>query len=236
MRTGELLQEIQTRNIPADEASVQTMIRLIDLVLEWNEKMNLTAIRDREEAYEKHLLDCLIPLSHFLPKGRVCDVGSGAGFPGLVWAAALPQVNFTLLEPLKKRCLFLNTAKEELALRNVTVVNGRAEEFAAKHREQFDAVTARAVANLTVLSELCVPLVKEGGTFAAMKGLRGSEELAEAGYALNLLGCDTPKVFEDTLPCGETRALILARKVRLTPGKYPRAYAKIKQKPLTEKH
>lgn len=236
MRIDELREEILRRSIPADDTAVQTMIRLIDLVLDWNQKMNLTAIKDPEEAYEKHLLDCLIPLSHFTPAGRVCDVGSGAGFPGLVWAAALPEVRFTLLEPLKKRCLFLNTAKTELGLSNVTVENGRAEEYAAKHREQFDAVTARAVANLTVLAELCVPLVKEGGTFAAMKGLHGSEELAEAGFALKILGCGEPDVYEDILPCGESRALILMRKEHATPGKYPRAYAKIKQKPLTEKH
>ena len=118
----------------------------------------------------------------------------------------------------------------------MTVVNGRAEEFAAKRREAFDMVTARAVANLTMLSELCVPLVKPGGMFAAMKGLRGEEELAEAGYALKLLGCGEPKVYEDTLPCGETRTLILAEKKKATPAGYPRPYAKIKQKPLMEKH
>ncbi len=236
MRSEELREEIRNRGIPADEPAVQTMIRLVGLVLDWNQKMNLTAIKDPEEAYEKHLLDCLIPLSHFRPEGRVCDVGSGAGFPGLVWAAALPDTQFILLEPLNKRCVFLNTAKDELGLTNVTVINARAEEYAKLHREEADTVTARAVANLSVLAELCVPLVKPGGTFAAMKGLHGNEELAEAGFALKTLGCGEPDVLEDTLPCGENRVLILAPKTQPTPGKYPRAYAKIKQKPLTEKH
>lgn len=236
MTPDELRTEILRRKLPADESGIDTMIRLIDLVLDWNQRMNLTAIRDPEEAYEKHLLDCLIPLCHVHPEGKVCDVGSGAGFPGLVWASALPDVQFTLIEPIAKRCTFLNTAKNELNLSNVTVINGRAEEFAAKHREAFDVVTARAVANLTMLSELCVPLVKPGGTFAAMKGLHGEEELNEAGYALKLLGCGEPQVYEDTLPCGETRTLILAEKQKPTPAAYPRPYAKIKQKPLKEKH
>ena len=232
MTTDELREELKKRNIPADETAVQTMFSLIDLVLDWNQRMNLTAIRDPEEAYEKHLLDCLIPLCHVRPSGDVCDVGSGAGFPGLVLAAALPDTQFTLLEPIAKRCTFLNAAKAELGLSNVTVVCGRAEEFAAKNRERFDMVTARAVANLTILSELCVPLVKQGGMFAAMKGLHGAEELEEARYALKTLGCAEPVLYEDTLPCGETRSLITAEKKAPTPAGYPRAYARIKQKPL----
>ena len=235
MTTDELREELKRRNIPADETAVQTMISLIDLVLDWNQRMNLTAIRDPEEAYEKHLLDCLIPLCHVRPEGDVCDVGSGAGFPGLVLAAALPETRFTLLEPIAKRCTFLNAAKQELGLANVNVVCARAEEFAAKNRERFDMVTARAVANLTVLSELCVPLVKKGGMFMAMKGLHGAEELQEAAFALKTLGCAEPVLYEDTLPCGETRSLITAVKKSVTPASYPRAYARIKQKPLTEK-
>ena len=217
MTPDELRTEILRRKLPADESGIDTMIRLIDLVLDWNQRMNLTAIRNPEEAYEKHLLDCLIPLCHVHPEGKVCDVGSGAGFPGLVWASALPDVQFTLIEPIAKRCTFLNAAKNELNLANVTVINGRAEEFAVKRRDAFDMVTARAVANLTMLSELCVPLVKPG-------------------YALKLLGCGEPQVYEDTLPCGETRTLILAEKKKPTPAGYPRPYAKIKQKPLKEKH
>ncbi len=235
MTIDELYREIQTRGIPADSEAVSGMEQLIRLVLEWNEKMNLTAITDPEEAYEKHLLDCLIPLSHVVPSGRVCDVGSGAGFPGLVWAAALPDTSFTLLEPREKRCTFLRAAVKELGLVNTQIVCGRAEDYAEQNREVFDAVTARAVANLAVLSELCVPLVRPGGMFLSLKGSRGEEEMQEAFYALSLLGCKEPECMHDVLPGGEERILIKAEKERPTPKKYPRSYAQIKQKPLMEK-
>ena len=236
MTIEELRQEIRNRNLPADDSAVEAMLRLTAILKEWNGRFNLTAIDEPEEVYEKHLLDCLIPLSHIHPEGSVCDVGSGAGFPGLVWAAALPEVSFTLLEPTQKRCRFLEAAAEEMGLKNVTVVNQRAEEFAAASRESFDTVTARAVANLPVLSELCVPLVRTGGTFAAMKGSHGTEEAEEAAYALKTLGCQEYRLFEDTLPNGEKRVLVTAVKQKPTDRKYPRAYAKIKQKPLMEKH
>ena len=236
MTIDELYQELQTRKIPAGRQETAKMDQMIRFLLEWNQKMNLTAIKDPEEAYEKHLLDCLLPLAYRIPQGTVCDVGSGAGFPGLVWAIVLPDVSFTLLEPREKRCTFLRAAVNELELPNTQVVCGRAEEFAKTERESFDCVTARAVANLSVLSELCLPLVKVGGVFAALKGPKGNEEYDEAAFAVRTLGGAPAEIISDTLPSEGQRTIVYIEKTKPTPPKYPRSYAKIKQKPLMEKH
>ncbi len=235
MTIAELKRETEKRGIPLEDSFFEHCETLAVLLKEWNAKFNLTAIDEAEEVYEKHILDCLIPLAHEPVSGNAADVGSGAGFPGLVWAMAKPEAAFTLIEPTAKRCRYLEEAAKVLGLENVTVVNRRAEEYASEAREQFDVVTARAVANLPVLSELCVPLVRIGGYFCALKGSQGSEEAAEAEYALKKLGCDQPKVIFDTLSSGEQRTIIHADKIRSTPKTYPRAYAQIKHKPMLEK-
>lgn len=232
MTIEELKQEVNARGIPVPESAFAVYQTLTVLLKEWNAKFNLTAIDEPEEVYEKHILDCLLPLGYETVSGTVVDVGSGAGFPGLVWAAACPHARFTLLEPTAKRCRYLEEAIKATGLSNVTVVNMRAEDFAREARESFDVATARAVANLPVLSELCIPLIKEGGIFCAMKGAQGEAEaeLAEKAYAI--LGCEKPKVIAMALPNGEARTVIHAVKNKPTPKQYPRAYAKIKQKPL----
>ena len=235
MTIAELKKETEKRGILLEDSFFEQCEKLAFLLKEWNAKFNLTAIDEPEEVYEKHILDSLIPLAHETIAGTAADVGSGAGFPGLVWAMALPETTFTLIEPTAKRCRYLEEAVRVLNLKNVQVVNKRAEEFAAKARETFDVVTARAVANLPVLSELCVPLVKTGGYFCALKGPQGSQEAEEASFALSRLGCASPKVIFDTLPNGEVRTIIHADKIRSTPKTYPRAYAQIKHKPLLEK-
>ena len=234
MTIAELKTETEKRGIPLEDAFFDQCEKLAVLLKEWNAKFNLTAIDEPEEVYEKHILDCLVPLAHETVAGSAADVGSGAGFPGLVWAMALPNTAFTLIEPTAKRCRYLEEAVRVLNLKNVQVVNRRAEEYAAEARETFDVVTARAVANLPVLSELCVPLVKTGGYFCALKGPQGNEEASEAAFALKKLGCGEPKVIFDTLPGGEVRTIIHADKLRPTPKPYPRAYAQIKHKPLLE--
>ncbi len=199
---------------------------------EWNEKMNLTAITELPEITEKHFYDCLIPLSRKEIRGSVCDVGSGAGFPGIVWKIARPDLDMTLVEPTGKRCTFLNEMIRVLGLENIRVVNERAEEFVQNNREKFDTVTARAVANMNVLAELTVPLVKTGGYLAAMKGARGKEEAKEAENALRKLGCEPAEVVPASLPSGDERINLYCRKVKATPAVYPRNYAQIKKKPL----
>lgn len=235
MTIEELKQELENRKISYSESLLEGSQKLTVLLKEWNAKFNLTAIDDPEEVYEKHILDCLIPLGCETIHGKVADVGSGAGFPGLVWALALPDCSFTLIEPTAKRCRYLEEAVKQLGLWNVTVVNERAEEAVNHSREAFDVVTARAVANLPVLSELCVPLVKPGGFFCALKGAQGREEVALAEFALAKLGCSKPTIVETALPCGDERTIIHADKVRSTPKQYPRNYAQIKHKPLLEK-
>ena len=229
------LQELQTfaeeHGLVWTDRAAFLLPRYAELLKEWNEKMNLTAITEPEEVYEKHFADCMIPMNCLPSGGTVCDVGSGAGFPGLVFAVMAPDLRVTLLEPLHKRCVFLQAVIAELGLTNVTVDNRRAED-SADLRGQFDVTTARAVANLPVLSELCLPLTKTGGIFLAMKGPQAEAELQAAAHALTVLGGETENVQKETLPGGETRTNIIIRKNKATPAKYPRPYAKIKKNPL----
>jgi 16S rRNA (guanine527-N7)-methyltransferase len=229
-----LMQCLKDIGIEEEREMKERIITYAALLQEWNQKFNLTAVDAPEEAYEKHMLDSLLPLKYAQVSGRVCDVGSGAGFPGMVWAIARSDLSITLMEPTGKRCTFLNTVKETLNLDNVTVINRRAEDC-KDLRSSFDTVTARAVAGLSVLSEVCVPLVKTGGQFLPMKGAKGEEELAEAEYALRLLGCGDVKLLTYALPCGEERSLVIAKKVKPTPEKYPRSFGAIKKAPLKEK-
>lgn len=181
---------------------------------------------------EKHFYDCLLALSQVNPGNDAADVGTGAGFPGLVFKIARPNLRMTLIEPTEKRCRFLEEVIAQLKLSQVQVVNARAEEYAAAHRESFDLVTARAVANLPVLAELCMPLVKTGGIFLAMKGARGREEAAEGAFAVKQLGGEIQEIREGHLSDGDARISLIIRKQSRTPQQYPRPYARIKKKPL----
>ncbi len=163
----------------------------------------------------------------------VADVGTGAGFPGMPLRILEPSLHLTLLDSLNKRIDFLKEVCDDLGFSDVACVHGRAEEFAAGHREQFDIVTSRAVANLQLLSELCLPLVKMGGCFLSMKAVDSTEELEAAKHAITTLGGRVEKVEDYTIPGTEvSHRLITIRKVRETPKKYPRAFAKIKKNPL----
>ena len=190
MRQEEFVQALQTLHIALSDTQLLQLQEYAELLKTWNEKMNLTAITEYEEVLEKHFYDCIIPLKNAYVQGSVLDVGSGAGFPGLVWKIMKPELQVTLLEPTGKRCTFLKEVISHLHLENILVVNERAEEFVVDHRESFDVVTARAVANLNVLSELCVPLVKVGGYFYALKGAKGKEEELSASKAMTILGME----------------------------------------------
>lgn len=200
------------------------------LLIEWNEKMNLTAITEEEEIWEKHFYDSIVPFGP-LKDVSLCDVGSGAGFPGIPLKIVFPSISLTIIEPLQKRCRFLETVKEMLELEDVTVLSKRAEDHAKENRECFDIVSARAVARLSVLLELCAPLVKINGRLIALKGKQGHEELMEAGNAIEVLGLKLNK--EDKINIDDaTRINLYFDKVKKTPSKYPRAYGQIKKKPL----
>ena len=227
LRSGLTALGLSPEGIPA-------LLRYGDLLVETNKVMNLTAITDPEEIASLHFLDsaALLTLEDFRGKS-VIDVGTGAGFPGLPLRILEPTIRLTLLDSLGKRIQFLETVCQDLGLADVACVHSRAEEFAAEHREAFDLVTSRAVANLQTLSELCLPLTRVGGRFLAMKAVDSDGELASAQRAIALLGGRVAAVRDYAIPGTEVcHRLISIEKFKKTPEKYPRTFAKIKKNPL----
>ena len=212
--------------------------RYYQLLVEWNEKMNLTAITQREEVYLKHFYDCLMvlwnmPLDNYAL--QLCDVGAGAGFPSIPLKIAHPELQVTIVDSLQKRLTFIEHLAEELGLEGVSCVHGRAEDVGQNpaYRGQFDIVTARAVASLNVLAEYCLPLVKIGGQFLALKAQKSDQELEEARAAIRVLGAKLIKVTEDQLPVeAADRRYILIQKTKETPNKYPRKAGKPAKNPI----
>ena len=212
--------------------------RYFQLLVEWNEKMNLTAITQREEVYLKHFYDCLMvlwnmPLEDYAL--QLCDVGAGAGFPSIPLKIAHPELQVTIVDSLQKRLTFIEHLAEELGLEGVSCVHGRAEDVGQNpaYRGQFDIVTARAVASLNVLAEYCLPLVKIGGQFLALKAQKSDQELEEARAAISILGAKLIKVTEDQLPVeAADRRYILIQKTKETPNKYPRKAGKPAKNPI----
>ena len=229
----QLLQEgLAALGLPRD--GIPALVRYADLLVEKNKVMNLTAITEPTDIATLHFLDCaaLLKLTDFQGK-TVADVGTGAGFPGMPLRILEPSIRLTLLDSLNKRIDFLKEVCDDLGFGDVDCVHARAEEFAAEHREGFDIVTSRAVANLRMLSELCLPLVKVGGTFLSMKSVDSDAELAEAQKAITTLGGRVTEVKDYVIPgTGITHRVIFVQKMKETPQKYPRAFAKIKKSPL----
>ena len=213
------------------DAQVDTLCAFGRALLEKNAVMNLTAITDPKEVARLHFLDSAALLGLADLKGkRVVDVGCGAGFPGVPLKIAEPSLELTLLDSLGKRMAWLREILPQLGV-EAQCVTARAEEFAAGHREAYDAAVSRAVARLNVLSELCLPLVKVGGVFLAMKGAAAKEETDEAARAVSILGGRIEGIRE--YPLGDAvHRVVVIRKEKPTPAKYPRRFAKIKQQPL----
>ena len=215
-------------------AGIPALMRFGEMLVEKNKVMNLTAITEPADVANLHFLDCAALLSLADFKGKtVADIGTGAGFPGMPLKILEPSMDITLLDSLNKRIDFLKEVCADLGLTGVECVHGRAEEFANHHRESFDIVTSRAVANLQLLSELCLPLVKVGGTFLSMKSVDSEEELNGAKNAIKTLGGRIEKVEDYTIPGTDVvHRLVFIKKIAETPKKYPRAFAKIKKNPL----
>ncbi len=218
-----------------DETAINRLNIYGNMLIEWNEKMNLTAITEPEEVLYKHFLDCLLFFKNVdVPVGaKIIDVGTGAGFPGMVLKIARPDIELTLMDGLNKRLTFLNAVLDEVNLTAKTV-HMRAEDGGknAAYREKYDIACARAVANLPVLCEYCIPFVKVGGRFVAMKGASAREELNLAANAYNTLGCEKTTIICETLRENEARAFIISKKTSQTPPKYPRANGKIAKSAL----
>lgn len=235
MRLEEILRDgFDKLELPLDETALGRFRRYAELLTEKNAVMNLTAIEGEEDTARLHFLDCaaLLRLGELRGKSLI-DVGTGAGFPGLVLKIACPELELTLLDSLDKRIGFLRECCETLELDGVRCVHARAEEAPADFRGAFDAASSRAVARLRVLCELCLPLVKKGGVFLAMKGPDCREEAEEARDAIRLLGGRLEKIWTYRIPGTDVcHSVVVIRKTGDTPGKYPRPWAQIKKKPL----
>ncbi len=198
-------------------------------LVSYNKKINLTAITDYDEVFKIHFLDSLLLRKAYKFNNQsIFDVGSGAGFPSIPLKILFPSLNITIIDALQKRINFLNDLTKQLSI-TVNLIHGRAED--QKFREEFDIVTARAVANLRLLSELCLPFVKINGYFLAMKGPNYKEELKQSSNAINLLG-GKPKAIVEYQIDDMSRTIIKIQKVKKTPNKYPRKFSKIKSNPL----
>ena len=229
-----MLEEILRQSLPLDETALRRFRRYYELLTEWNAVMNLTAISGEEDTARLHFLDCAALAELVEPGGkRVIDVGTGAGFPGMVLKILRPETELTLLDSLDKRLRFLSTVCGELGFADVQCLHARAEEAPPELRQSFDVACSRAVAPLRLLAELCLPFVKLGGVFAAMKGPEVTEELREAEKGIRLLGGEVERVAEYAVPGTELRHnAVLIRKVSETPKKYPRKWGQMKKQPL----
>ncbi len=219
---------------PMTERQIENFERYADMLVEWNQKMNLTAITDPRGIVLKHFVDSLLPLIHFDPpqRARIVDVGAGAGFPSLPMKIVRPDLELTFLDSLKKRLGFLEAVCGELNL-EAEYLHGRAEDMGRSDlRESYDVVTARAVAALAKLSEYCLPLCGVGGTFLALKGGDVAEEMEQGKSAIKKLGGEIIDIKPYNLPDGDARNLIIIKKISQTPPKYPRQAAKIDKSPL----
>lgn len=234
MNKDELIEELKKININLDEKKQNMLDEYYELLLEWNEKINLTSITKKEDVYLKHFYDSLtlIKAVNLNVNLSLCDIGTGAGFPGLVLKICFPNLKITLVDSLSKRVDFLKKVIEKLNLKDIDAVHARAEDFSKDNRESFDIVTSRAVAKLNILNELCIPLVKVNGYFIPMKA-NIDEEINISKNSLNILNSKIEDIISFKLPKEESiRNIIKIKKERITDKKYPRIFSKISKNPL----
>lgn len=233
----QLIEGAKVLNVELTDKQADQLMRYKELLVEWNEKMNLTAITEDMEVITKHFLDCLTVQSSIdlAQVKSLVDVGTGAGFPGLVLKIAFPNVHITLIDSLNKRLKFLQNVIDELGLTGIECVHGRAEDLGKNkaYREQFEVCASRAVANLAVLSEYTLPFVKTGGYLIALKGQKLDEELAEGEKAITILGGTIDKLVDVVVPYTDLNHRIAKiKKVKETPKKYPRKAGEPTKAPL----
>ncbi len=238
--TAQFQKDLEYFGIQLSQKQLEQFLVYYEMLTEWNTMINLTAITEYDDVMKKHFADSLSLTKAFdetyLTKPlSVIDVGTGAGFPGLALKIAFPNLKVTLLDSLNKRIHFLDALIEKLGLTGVETVHGRAEDFAkpGKLRESFDLCVSRAVANLSVLSEYCLPYVKQGGFFISYKSEKISEEIGTAGNAISILGGKLERQIEFTLPDSDIyRNLVIIKKQKATPKKYPRKSGLPTKEPL----
>ena len=234
MNREEFITEVSKLGIELTENMIQSLNTYCDYLLEVNSHTNLTAIKEENQVYLKHFYDSItfIKAIDLNKVNNLIDVGTGAGFPGMVLKILYPELNVTLLDSNNKKIKFLEELSKKLKLNKINFFHGRAEDFCIKNRETFDVVTARAVSNMTTLTELCMPLVKLNGYFIPLKG-SNEQEVEESLYAINILGGEIEENIKFNLPYEESgRQIIKIKKIKNTPKEYPRRYEKIVKTPL----
>lgn len=235
--TTDFVKKCSDLGISLSDKQIEQFLNYYELLVEWNSFMNLTAITDFDEVILKHFVDSISLCKYisFQHGDTLIDIGTGAGFPGIPIKIICPDCKITLLDSLNKRINFLNTVIEQLHLTDIITIHGRAEDIAKtkEHRENYNYAISRAVANLSTLSELCIPFVKQNGYFISYKSEKGNEELLEAKNAIEILGGSVDKQISYQLPDSDlSRNLILIRKRNITPKKYPRKAGIPSKEPL----
>ncbi len=229
-----LLEGLPSLGLDLTTAQLDTFCAFGEALIEKNRVMNLTAITDPQAVAQLHFLDCMALLNFWdFTEKSVIDVGCGAGFPGVPLKIAEPTIHLTLLDSLRKRIDWLSATLPELGI-EADCTAARAEEYAFSHREHFDIATSRAVARLNILSELCLPMVKLGGAFLAMKSVDSDEEISEAAHGIGLLGGTVKHIMDYPVPGTDVfHRVVVIQKIKETPKQYPRRFSKIKQAPLS---
>lgn len=237
MKPEEFYTQLETFDIFLSQQQKEQFERYFELLVEWNEKINLTAITEKKEVFLKHFYDSIAPILYKLINNeaiKILDIGAGAGFPSLPMKIVFPELQVTIIDSLNKRINFLSLLANELGLDHITLLHGRAEDFGQDltYRGQFDIVTARAVARLSVLSELTIPFLKKNGRLLSLKAAKFDEELSDAKNAIAVLGSKFIEQIDYQLPNGDERHIAIIEKKKETPKKYPRKAGTPNKKPL----
>ena len=234
MTEDRFVNELNKLGIEISEKQLNQLEKYYELLIEWNEKINLTGITEKNEVYLKHFYDSatIFKVIDLNNEETLCDIGTGAGFPGMVLKILFPKLKVTLIDALEKRIKFLNDVIEKLELEDIETIHARSEEYALKNREMYDVVTARAVSQLPILIEYCVPLVKENKYFVPMKA-NISQEIIDSQNAIKLMNIKEIDKAEFLLPLEDSvRTIIKFQKLKKTDKKFPRKYSEIKKRPL----
>ena len=233
MNKEEFIKELQKNNIEINDTIIEKLDIYIKFLIEYNKHTNLTAIKEEKDIYLKHFYDSIVLAKYYnFQNEKVLDIGTGAGFPGMILKIFYPGLKVTLLDSNNKKIKFLKELCKKININDIELICARAEEYCQNNREIYDIVTSRAVSNLTVLSEISLPFVKKDGYFIPLKG-GNKEEIEDAKNAINILGGEIEKEYNYLLPIeNSNRTILLIKKKKNTPNKYPRQYGKIIKNPL----